>query len=411
LFGLVYAATPLVALAVSWWVVRDSSRALFTWAAFGVGLGTLPGQIFFTTESIMAVQLFWPIILAVLSGARKPQVPVLTVLVIAVFFAHPVAVALFAVGAGLAFIVGLRRKDERRQRWIWAFGLGTLCALKLAMFYKLKSDYEIGQLSLSIMRLHFSLAVAGLPLMSLGCAWLAASMVFLSSLVNRRLMREVALVIHSLELAMLLTAGSLLIFWAKDPYLWMHGLNFRSWALFSSCPFIMIAALETLIPCGNLLRNAEDDWTHRIMIIQIVAVIFLLVLSVQSTVWFNLTNRLRETIAESQDACISTSSIRWLPRSPLQHWATVAYSIVLQGKEPQKLLLHGDGCVKARLSGVVRIAPWDLRSSTKGWFDLQPSVRRIRTEQRVSQSCSFILSSGWYKKEQSGPARVGRAAL
>jgi membrane-associated PAP2 superfamily phosphatase len=90
----------------------------------------------------------------------------------------------------------------------------------------------------------------------------------------------------------------------------MHALDFRFFSLFSSLPFMIIAGLESLLRGANFLRDEENDWKYRIMTLRAVAVVFLLVLSVQSMAWFNLTNRLRETIAESRDSCLSLSSIQ-----------------------------------------------------------------------------------------------------
>lgn len=133
-FGLIYVAIPLVALMMSWLLLRHKRQQLFVWAAFGIGVGTLPGQFFFTTESTMAIQLFWPLLLGILGGIRKPQVLILMVLAIAVFFAHPVAIALFAVGAGLTFVVGWGSRDERRLMWVSGSAFSALAVLKFAVF-------------------------------------------------------------------------------------------------------------------------------------------------------------------------------------------------------------------------------------------------------------------------------------
>jgi hypothetical protein len=151
----------------------------------------------------------------------------------------------------------------------------------------------------------------------------------------------------------------------------MYATAFRLWALFSSFPFMMLAAFEVVIHPDDLSFNGKNDWKHRMKTIQIIGVIFLLVLSVQSTAWYNLTNILRATIIQSANGCLSLSSIDWLTRTPLDNWTTPSYSILLQGKAPKKLVLDSDGCTDAHFSEAVRIAPWDLRSRTGGWFDLR----------------------------------------
>jgi hypothetical protein len=57
-FGLVYAAIPFMALALSWWVVRGYAEPLFIWVALGVGFGTLPGQLCFACEHFLLFYCF-----------------------------------------------------------------------------------------------------------------------------------------------------------------------------------------------------------------------------------------------------------------------------------------------------------------------------------------------------------------
>src|SRR3954469_13358756 len=105
-FGLVYVAFQLALLGAAWWVVRDENRTLFVWAAFGLGLGMLPGQFYFVAEGNLAVQLAWPLILAILVGLQRRHIPLIVVLTIALFFSHPLAIIIFAFAAALAWGVG-----------------------------------------------------------------------------------------------------------------------------------------------------------------------------------------------------------------------------------------------------------------------------------------------------------------
>jgi hypothetical protein len=371
-FGLVYASIPFLALAISWWVVRGHAETLFIWAALGIGLGTLPGQFCFVCEAIYAIFLFWPIILAILTRMRKHQLPVILLLVIAAFFTHFISSILFAFGAILAFAIGLHSRDDRRWMWMLAFGLSAMAVLKLLMFWVFPSAYEMSALSMDVLKYYFIISVAGLPMLSMICAWLAGSMIFFSGLLSTSSKRKFSSIMHAIELISLMVAGGLLVIWARDPYLWMYATSFRGWALFSSFPFMMLAAFEALIHRHDHSYNEKNDCDHRIKTMQIIGVIFLLVLSVQSTSWFNLTKILRETMAQSANSCISVSSINLLTRTPLNDWSA-PYSILLQGRAPQKLVLNGDGCTEASFSEAVRLASWDLRSRTGGWFDLRLS--------------------------------------
>jgi hypothetical protein len=164
----------------------------------------------------------------------------------------------------------------------------------------------------------------------------------------------------------------------------MYAVAFRLFPLFASIPFILFSIFDSIIYGDNSFYDQQYEWNHRLRIVQVIGVVFLLVLSIQSTSWFNLTKILRENITQSEDACISLSSIVWLTRTPLNFYATPSYSILLQGRAPQKLALDGDGCTEASFSQAVRISPYDspfLRSRTGGWFDLSLSGLLPREEQ------------------------------
>jgi hypothetical protein len=97
--------------------------------------------------------------------------PVVVLLVIAMFFTHPMAMVVLALSASLAFAAGLRFRAERGWLWMWAVGLSAIAAVKAWAFWWVPSEYERGQASLSILRFHFDVAVAGLPLLAVLCAW------------------------------------------------------------------------------------------------------------------------------------------------------------------------------------------------------------------------------------------------
>lgn len=392
LFGLVYVFIPILALAASWWVVRKSERSMFVWPVLGIGLGTLPGQFMLTTESTMAVQLFWPLLLAILTGIRNLQGLLVVFLAFLILITHPIAVLLLAIGAVFAFGIGVARSELRRKMWLWAMGLGATSAARLAIFWKTKTGFEASQISFHAFQLQFRDSVAGLPLLSLTLASVAATLIFISPLVNRPPIRKLATTIRAVELTCLVAAGVLLILWARDPRLWWKALDFRGFAPLSSLVFMMFAALESVLYGSHLPSNTPSDWNLRLASMQVVGLTFLLVISVQSTAWFGLTERLRKTIAQSPTGCISTTSIEWLAGTPLNHWATPALSILLQGRSPQMLVLDGNACAEAGFPDKIRIAPWYVRTGKGGWFALQAT----------QPSCVFALTSGWHLKEQRG---------
>lgn len=368
-FGLVYIAIPMTALIASWWIVRPYAPSLFLWAALGLGVGTLPGQLLFASEGIQAVQLFWPILLSVLTGIHARQVPVLLLFLLLVFCAHPVAGPLLALAAGFAFLVGLRQRTQRQWLWTWSGGLIAMAALRFATSLMFASPYEAAEMSLEMQGRHFRAAVAGLPLLAIVLAWLAGFSVLLSSVVARSKLQRI-FIHQAAGLLCLVAAGALLILWARDPIRWHAALDFRSWTLFSSLPFMVLAGLESLGPRRMGLEHSQEKWDHRLRFVQIIGVIFALVFCVQSTAWYSLTNRLRETIDQNPRGCVSTTSLPWLYPTALNHWSTPAYVILLQGRKPRMLISDSERCAEAGSSESVRITPWHYRAKIGGWFDL-----------------------------------------
>jgi hypothetical protein len=164
--------------------------------------------------------------------------------------------------------------------------------------------------------------------------------------------------------------GALFSLWASDVRWWENAITFRAAALFISLPFIGAAVLESLIHGPAWFASPEGDWGHRIKTTQIVGIIFAIVLVQQSLSWIGLTNQLRETMAQSSTACISSSAIPKSARTPLGHWTATSYSLLLQGMTPEKVILTNDGCSKTDFSRGLPIADWDLRKWQGGEFDL-----------------------------------------
>jgi hypothetical protein len=102
---------------------------------------------------------------------------------------------------------------------MWAVGLSAVAAVKAWAFWWVPSEYERGQASLSILRFHFDVAVAGLPLLAVLCAWFAGAMIFVGPLLRRAQGRQWALCSYAIAWASLATAGGILVLWARDPQL------------------------------------------------------------------------------------------------------------------------------------------------------------------------------------------------
>ncbi len=372
-FGLAYVAVPLLALALSWWIVRGRAPSLFVFPALGIGLGTLPGQFFFASEALMAVQLFWPIILALLVGLDTPRGawPVLLLLGAFVLTAHPVGAALLALGAALALLVAWQGPVARLP----FVGLARLLALlALLRFVMIRSPYEIGALQGGTLRYLGHVSVSGRVLAALACAWAAGALLCLLAWNDTGLERA-RTALRALVVATLAASGVLLESWAIDPALWRNALGFRSFALLAGLPFIAMAAGESVLRWRHGEMWVRPNPADRVLAIRIVAAAFLMVLATQGMVWHRLTGTLKTALETSPARCLPTSALPRLGRTPLDHWSTPSYAILLQGRSPRTLVLADDGCAELRDGGAIPVAPWDRRARNTGWFDLSGAGR------------------------------------
>lgn len=367
-FSLIYAGIPVLSLAASWWVVRRERPGLFCWAAVGVGLGTLPGQFNFLSDCITAMNIFWPIYLSTLCGLPRRQRFAVMGLAAALFFIHPVAVPLFGCAAVAAALVGWRWPDVRRRMLTAAATFVVLAVAKLVVFIVARPSYDASEASVSMQVKHFENAVAGVPMEAIGCVWVAALGLYLLAQpdVRGRVGRWLAVV----PWVALLLAGAILVRWAVDPARWAYALDFRDWALPFSFPMMALAALEAMTaPIGGDPRAALPD-PRRLLAVQAVAVIFLAVLTVQSTVWWMMSSRLQEEIARRPHGCTTLDALGWPVNTALYHWATPAYATLLQGRTPHTLVLYKRPCAEGAFEQSMRFNYAFRVVHRDGWFVL-----------------------------------------
>ncbi len=396
IFGLADFSIPLVALGLSWFMVRDHAPALFMWPAFAIGLATLPGQLYVGTEATIAVQLFWPVLLAIVLGMPPAKIPAAIVVVALLFICHPFAIPLLAFGSILALVMGVYLSAERWKMWWWAAGLAVVTGVRIAWFLLAGSAYEAHMISVAIAERQFRGAVAGLPLMALVAAYLAGGLVWLSPALSRWGWRSGPVVAHTLARAGIATAGALLLWWASDPRRWTNEQDFRSCVLLAALPFMILTALEALANGENVARRTGGDWRRRARTAQLIALAFALVLSCQAVVWSRLTTGLRNAMAAHADGCVPAAWSDAVWGTPLYDWGLTTYSIVLQGRVPRQVVLQGSACAELRHSTALPIGPAWVRAIDGGWFDLGPLFARLQST-TPANDCWLARESGWYE--------------
>lgn len=368
-FSSIYAGMPVVGLTLSWCVVRRVNPRAFIWPALGIGLGTLPGQFNFLSDSIMALNLFWPVYVWILCSAPPSTLPVAVLLAIAMFFTHPVAVPLLALGAMAALLLGLRRRAVQRRMTVVAGAFGTAAAVKLALYFFARTTYDSSEASLSMQLEHFRTGVAGLPAIAVVGVWIAAVATFARPRASSPMATRV---LTWTQWMAVLAAGGLLLVWASSPARWAYSLDFRNWALPAIAPILALAAVEALFSPAPTSETAI--WRGRLRLAQAIALIFCAVLSLQSIVWNRLSVGLRASIASHEGGCVSLSDLRWPLSTALEHWATPAYAVLLQGRRANTLVLYRGTCGDTDFAHAMRFNHSFQVVRRSGWFILPDGI-------------------------------------
>ena len=375
LFGLGYALVPIGALLLSWLAVRDGAPWLFVWPTLAIGNAIQPGQQPLDYQAPNPAQLFWPLLLLVLVDAGSRWQPVVIVLALVLMLTHPSAIPMLGLAAAVALWLANRHAESRTRHLLQAGFLGVVTAAALVDFLINKSSYETEHLNLDTIVSSFRAAVFGPAIVALGLVYLAGMILIVLPLVRRGAValpdREARLPrLRAAALLAVAGAGVVLLIRAVILRWWWSSLDYRFWMLLGTLPFLGLAVLEGVLPrsWGESFR-AEMSIRSRIMLLA--AVVFSVVLSANSLGWLRLTDRLENTLASRSEACIPMSSIDWIHKTALDHWSTTAYSLVLQGRRPTKIVLADEDACAAISPDHAPITDWYTRPWDDGWFDLE----------------------------------------
>lgn len=379
-YGLAYFALPLVALLAAWWVVGKENRRLFVWAALGVGLVALPAQVFAVSEIVIAVQLTWPLLLAVASGSVARHWLVVAAIGLFVAFTAPVAAGLLlglAVLAGALALFGRQGSADLRPSAL--FGALAIVAVVASLA---SGDIAAhgSEVSVDILASRFQTSLLGWPVVSLVATYAVGLLLVGATIVRHhsspledRL--EVAAVIATA------VAGAALVPWAADVHAWWKALDARTLLPFIAAPLMGLALVDARIeapfttvtpttdapPAGA--RIGMREW---IALEQAAAM--LVVLVGVALGWSGLTTRLAADMAAAPPGCVDRTSMPWVHGTALDHWSVTAESVMLSGRRPTRIVLPV--CAVSFTNGVP-ITPWGVRRYRGGWFDLSVLHRAL----------------------------------
>ncbi|HLZ27578.1 MAG TPA: hypothetical protein VKV73_09685 [Chloroflexota bacterium] len=357
-FDAAYVLVPLVSLASAWWLCRGRP-GLFKWPALGICVASLPGRMFFVGESTMATDLFWPLLLGLLLvDFHAGDLLLLALLAAGLWASHPIAVALF----GLAGLIAAVRAWRSDRRW-WAVGLVCLLLAVTRALLPL-SGYELESATAARLGDAFSNSVAGKPLLALACTAGVVIVWLLRPLLVRESSRRLGLLYDMAAAGLILLAGVILTVWASHPEQWEAALDFRFWQAPVSLALMLPAIADAL-----RRRSTLGRWEPAVLACGIA---FCLVVGVQAWTWTTVTRRFETSLAAQAAPCSTLTTLDdTRGASPLNHWASAVYAVLLQSRRPTMFVLADDAsCQQLLATGSLAIAAWDVRSPNGGWFQL-----------------------------------------
>ena len=351
-FGLAYAGVPLAVLAGSVWAVGWRSR-LLVWPAMSVGFAAVLSTANATSEATMASLLFWPALLAMLSG-RAPSRSLVAIALAAIsIIAHPFAIATLAACAVVACM---------GRSWSWAavFGVGALAGVGRLLWFSVpyETSRVLGDGVPDLARYAIGPHLVGFIL------GLAAAVVLLIG--ARRRWRRAALPVAALA------GGGLaaLALWSASPDSLVQTFYLRSALPVFIAPFALLAVIDAWWgsePAEPADAGADRSWA---LAISISAATFVLVTSLQAAHWSSYRAAVQTSLASSPTTCIPLEPLPHMPGLGGPFWTETQYSITLQGRVVTRIAEPGDICSTGQLEQEVPISFMETRQYGVGWFSL-----------------------------------------
>jgi hypothetical protein len=408
-FNLNYAFAPLISLFLSWLVVRKKREELLVWAALIILFVNLV-NFSWVSELLIAVQFVCPLLLALLQDPKSKAFWVLFVVFMPfTFFLHPLVISLYVVMAVASAYIGFRQPVHRRStKFIMTLFLLAAAGRAIYSFFTL-SSYELSFVAAgeatnyfvisrveNILFIGTTVELAFLILLSRFIvstnAWIVKTMFWLVSaqalllffFTARFLFRDY---ISSILLVCGLAILNFLYFWhsrGSNPFVKMQLLyvSFIFLALAASSLLlaqytlkeriftlkmgsdlfaILFIMLLAMLDSGREVMSFDALWRFRFVIA--LSILYCGVVLTKSMIWQTSVHRLEQSLRQTSVTCteITPTAYRWLESPPytiINNWAISSLALVIQDRQPRKLLLAQNDCQLYQKSGEVQIDPW-----------------------------------------------------
>jgi hypothetical protein len=359
-FDAVYAALPLVAVVVTWLLLRRDAPRLAVWSALGTFVVLAPGQVFAVSEAQTIVAFAWPLLLVTAIGMPRPVHRWGAVALVAFLVTmHPFAVLLLALVGAVAVVGVLLGRLPRVLTW-WGGALIALAAFR----WVLLDPYERAQTTADTLRMSWGRGVSGAPLLVVALALVAGiALVVVQRLAVTRRTLFVA------PIAPVVAAIVVLAWWSSDATRWERASAYRTYALIMSVPFFALALVDAWLP--RRARDGDPDVLRALGALAVCSALAFTVTAVgQGVTWHRLTDEYSRNLAAAPTACVTRAQVVPDPPGPLLHWSRNALAIVLQGRDPQHIVLSTAGACRHWEQGSVPAVVGHGRTLGDGWVRL-----------------------------------------
>jgi hypothetical protein len=359
-FDAVYAALPLVAVVITWLLLRRDAPRLAVWAALGTFVVLAPGQVFAVSEAQTIVALAWPLLLVTAIGMPRPvhrwSAIALAALLVTM---HPFAVLLLALVGAVAVLGVLLGRLPRPLTW-WGAALLALAVFRWALL----DPYERSQTTAETLRMSWGRGVSGAPLLVVVLALVAGVALVVASRVA--VARRTLLVA---PIAPVVAAVVVLAWWSSDATRWERASAYRTYALILSVPFFALAIVDAWV--GRRVRDDDPDLLRALGTLGVCSALAFTVTAVgQGMTWHRLTDEYSRNLAAAPTTCVTRQQVVPDPPGPLLHWSRNSLAIVLQGRDPQHIVLSNAGACRRWHDGSVPAVVGHGRTLGDGWVRL-----------------------------------------
>jgi hypothetical protein len=359
-FAASYAAVPLVALGLSWLIVRRRRPDLLVWPALVILFVNLV-NFSWVSELLIGIQLSCPLLLATVLLLGTPTYWLLTALLLPiVWLLHPLLAPLFLVIAVAAAQASRHTETlpavpsrQVRSAARWTIAMYVVAALLRVVVSLLSlTKYESGFTGGDEMRTYlfatsWQNAAFLTGALAIACAcWRAKAL----RATQRRLAYRGSVAIATAA-AILLMSQYLV---GSGAFPLKTGLT-----LFVTSAVLFIAMLDSRTPAS------ADETRERVRLAAMLALVFAVVVVAKSLLWHSAVTRVVATLATARASCVETvaDDFVWLHRAPytiVDNWALPSLALVVQDARPRRLLLERGDCAAFFASGAVRVDPWTV---------------------------------------------------